>query len=64
MPTLTANLREALRNRFRDTFGERLHRLILYGSHARGDATEDSDIDLLVVLNEPPISRTGSRPTR
>ena len=51
MPTLTADLREALRSRFRDAFGERLHRLILYGSHARDEATDDSDIDLLVVLN-------------
>jgi len=52
--TLAPDLRDALRDQFRDAFGERLHRLILYGSHARGDATEDSDIDLLVVLNEPP----------
>jgi len=27
-------------------------RIILFGSHARGDATEDSDFDLLVVLKE------------
>ena len=26
-------------------------RIILFGSHARGDAREDSDIDLLVVLS-------------
>jgi predicted nucleotidyltransferase len=31
-------------------YGERLKRVILYGSWARGDATEDSDIDLLIVL--------------
>lgn len=27
-------------------------RIILFGSHARGDATADSDVDLLVVLPE------------
>ncbi|HSN75706.1 MAG TPA: nucleotidyltransferase domain-containing protein [Anaerolineae bacterium] len=27
-------------------------RIILFGSHARGDSTPDSDIDLLVVLHE------------
>ncbi|MFB6231531.1 MAG: HEPN domain-containing protein [Salinibacter sp.] len=61
MPTLTADLRDALRDRFRDAFGERLHRLILYGSHARGDATEYSDIDVLVVLNEAPDSSDRER---
>jgi len=28
-------------------------RIILFGSYARGDATEDSDIDLLVLVNNP-----------
>ncbi len=27
-------------------------RIILFGSHARGDADEDSDVDLLVVVEE------------
>jgi len=31
-------------------YGDNLSRVILYGSKARGDATEDSDIDILVVL--------------
>lgn len=30
----------------------RLRRIVLFGSHARGEATEDSDIDVLVVLAE------------
>ncbi|MFN0085141.1 MAG: nucleotidyltransferase domain-containing protein [Blastocatellia bacterium] len=32
-------------------YGERLDRVILFGSQARGDALEGSDIDLLVVLS-------------
>lgn len=35
-----------------NTFGECVHKLILYGSTARGEATERSDVDVLVVLNE------------
>jgi len=31
-------------------YGNRLKHIILYGSYARGCATEDSDIDLLIVL--------------
>ena len=33
--------------------GERLKSVILYGSEARGDSTEDSDIDVLVLLEDP-----------
>ncbi|MFQ6126341.1 MAG: nucleotidyltransferase domain-containing protein [Candidatus Heimdallarchaeota archaeon] len=31
-------------------YGNRLKQIILYGSWARGEATEESDIDLLIVL--------------
>ena len=34
-------------------YGDRLLKLVLYGSQARGDATEDSDIDIMVVLKSP-----------
>jgi predicted nucleotidyltransferase len=34
-------------------YGERLARLVLFGSHARDDAVPGSDIDLLVVLHGP-----------
>ena len=35
----------------RHFYGQRLAQLILFGSHARGEATSESDIDVLVVLN-------------
>lgn len=31
-------------------YGDRLVKLILFGSHARGEANLDSDIDLLILL--------------
>lgn len=32
-------------------YGDRLNRIILYGSYARGDNSEESDIDIMIVLN-------------
>lgn len=32
--------------------GERIDQVILYGSQARGDARDDSDIDVLIVLKD------------
>ena len=33
-------------------YGDKLKSVILYGSYARGDATEGSDIDLILLLDE------------
>ena len=32
-------------------YGEHLNRIILYGSYARGDHREDSDIDIMILLD-------------
>ena len=53
-----------LRRRFEEIYGERLVRMVLFGSQARGDAEPGSDIDILVVLQGPvkpgqEIARTG-----
>lgn len=39
-----------LRRGMEELYGDRLERLVLFGSRARGDADPDSDIDVLVVL--------------
>ncbi|MBD1846860.1 nucleotidyltransferase domain-containing protein [Cyanobacteria bacterium FACHB-63] len=46
---LTALLEE-LRQGLQELYGDRFARLILFGSQARNEATEDSDIDVMVVL--------------
>lgn len=53
-----------LRKRLERLYGDRLVHLILFGSHARGDAEPYSDIDVLVVLrgevnSGEEIRRTG-----
>ena len=35
-----------------EMYGERLERVVLYGSRARGDATEDSDYDIAVFVRK------------
>jgi len=39
-----------------DVYGDRLDKIILYGSYARGDFHDESDIDYLVVLNDENVS--------
>lgn len=48
-------LAEAIR-RIRERFNPR--KILLFGSRARGDAREDSDFDLLVVMDDPGDWRT------
>lgn len=37
----------------RRELGPRLQRIVLFGSRARGDARDDSDYDLLLLMSEP-----------
>ena len=41
------------RARLDEIYGDRLERLVLFGSRARGDAEPDSDIDVMIVLRGP-----------
>lgn len=55
---LTASVLRRLADRYAEllvrTLGERLVSVVLFGSVARGDASADSDIDLLIVADELP----------
>jgi len=42
-----------IKQELQELYGDRLVKLILFGSHARGEANLDSDIDLLAVLKSP-----------
>ena len=44
------NITKEFKAEVRELYGKRLKNVILYGSYARGEATDDSDIDMAVVL--------------
>ncbi|MEL6222113.1 MAG: nucleotidyltransferase domain-containing protein, partial [Cyanobacteria bacterium J06627_8] len=48
--TLENHVLDSLSNYLNHLYGQQLEELILFGSHARGEATPESDIDVLVVL--------------
>jgi predicted nucleotidyltransferase len=43
---------QLLRKELNVALGERVEKIILYGSQARGEARDDSDIDVLIVLKD------------
>ena len=45
--------RREIRSRLEAAFQERLHGVVLFGSQARGDSRDDSDLDLMVLLEGP-----------
>ncbi len=50
LPGDLASLLDRLAEGLRELYGERYRGLVLYGSYARGEADEGSDVDLLLLL--------------
>jgi predicted nucleotidyltransferase len=69
VPTDLEPLLTELRSELDDLYGDRLVKLILYGSQMRGEVHGESDVDVLVVLEGPiepgeEIRRMGAVRTR
>jgi len=52
-PRINAVTQKVL-NAAKATLGERLDKVILFGSYARGDYDSDSDVDIFVLADVPP----------
>lgn len=52
--TLNDPILERLRAVLTEIYGDRLERVVLFGSRARGDAQPDSDYDVAVFLRDMP----------
>jgi len=50
---LKEEIRKEIRPRLEAVFRDRFQGALLFGSEARGQAQEDSDVDVMVLLREP-----------
>lgn len=56
MVDLTPDIISQFKKTIQRIYGERLLKIILFGSYARGEEKENSDIDFLIVLKDKDIS--------
>ncbi len=54
-PDQLSALSQEVKRVLTDLYGDRLDRVILYGSYARGDFNEESDVDYMVVLKDKDV---------
>ena len=52
-------LLEEYREAVKQILGNRLSRMILYGSYARGDYRQDSDMDIMILIEAQPEEISG-----
>lgn len=53
LPNTLSPVLRTLKQYLQAQYQERLNRVVLFGSYARQQATDDSDVDILIALQEP-----------
>lgn len=59
MLPIVKQIGEEFKSRLQQFYGDEFAELILFGSHARGDFYEESDIDFAIVLKNPTTTTTS-----
>ncbi len=62
MPDIISTILFGFANQIKDMLGNKLTKVIVYGSYARGDYCENSDVDIMILVNitENEIKRISS----
>lgn len=50
---IVKNITDLAAEKAREIFGDKLVSVILYGSYARGDYDDESDVDIMLLVNMP-----------
>ncbi len=50
--TRVLNILRRVKGHLEERYGDAVRRVLLFGSFARGDATEDSDVDVAIVVSD------------
>lgn len=50
MPSQIKNILQEFYSRIKEIFGNELSAIIVYGSYARGDYTDSSDVDVMILV--------------
>lgn len=53
MPDTVRNIIYQFSQQMRSIFGSHLSKVIIYGSYARGDYQDNSDVDVMILVNLP-----------
>lgn len=53
MPTLINDIMQEFAYSMRLLFGDNLSHILVYGSYARGDYTDNSDVDVMILVRIP-----------
>ena len=51
MPDMIHNIVYQFAKQLREIYGDELKKVVVYGSYARGDYRDDSDIDIMILLD-------------